>query len=185
MPYAQKFFTGGTTRLFKPYLGEPVAKNGGKLKNVSAFLIPKSDTKAIADAKEAIDKAIKAGIDNVWGGSRPANLNNPLKDGDLKGYDYMAGCYLIDASTMRKPRLYHLDGSEASASEFRSGAIVQAELSIFPFQNGVKKGLSAGIERIWLVTPSNYLQDDDNNVAPIQAERNKADSTESDWFFLN
>ena len=172
-----KFTTEAGVELLKPSLDKPTAQYGGEPRYHSGFMVPKSDTKTIQSMREAVKKATEDAVNSTWGGQRPAKLNDPIKDGDAKSFDYMHGHYIIDAKTKNSPRLNHLDGSPASADEFQSGATVQAELSIFAYNHkGLSMGLGVGIERIWLVKPSD-LRADDNNVAPVQAENN--------WSFLN
>ena len=180
---AIKFETGPDVQLLKPSLDKATAPYGGEPRYHSGFMIPKNDTKTVQAVRDAVKKATEDAVKSIWNGQRPARLNDPLKDGDTKGFDYMKGYLIVDAKTKNLPRLFHLDGTQASPDEFQSGATVQAELSIFAYNHkGLSMGLGAGIERIWLVKSSD-LQDDDDNVAPVQAERNKADS--DDWSFLN
>lgn len=45
------------------------------------LLIPKEDKATIKKIKAAIDAAVQDGISSKWGGKKPANLKQPLRDG--------------------------------------------------------------------------------------------------------
>lgn len=50
-------------------------------------LIPKEDKATIKKIKAAIDAAVQDGISSKWGGKKPANLKQPLRDGDAERAD--------------------------------------------------------------------------------------------------
>ena len=51
------------------------------------LLIPKEDKATIKKIKAAIDAAVQDGISSKWGGKKPANLKQPLRDGDAERAD--------------------------------------------------------------------------------------------------
>lgn len=78
----------GIVRLSYANIFEPASINGSKPKYSVSLIIPKGDTKTIADINAAIDAAIQDGAAK-FGGKIPnkAALKLPLRDGDIERDD--------------------------------------------------------------------------------------------------
>ena len=78
----------GIVRLSYANVWEPASINGSKPKYSVSLIIPKGDTKTIADINAAIDAAIQEGAAK-FGGKIPnkAALKLPLRDGDIERDD--------------------------------------------------------------------------------------------------
>lgn len=81
----------------------------------------------------------------------------PLHDGESKEkYAGYAGNYFINASCATKPRLYDgkrepVTDSEAIREKFYSGAVVNAIIEIFYFNNKYGRGLGVGLKGLQFV----------------------------------
>lgn len=83
------------------------------------LLIPKEDKATIKKIKAAIDAAVQDGISSKWGGKKPANLKQPLRDGDAE-----------------------------RADEVYSGCWGRASINFFPFNTNGNKGVGVGLNNI-------------------------------------
>jgi len=77
----------GKVRLSYAHIWEPRADKKGRLRYGASLIIPKSDTKTIADIKAAVEVAYKDGGDilKTKGAANPPKLSvlkTPLRDGD-------------------------------------------------------------------------------------------------------
>ena len=132
--------------VFKP---RAFADGSGEKYSV-VLLIPKEDKKTIKKIKGAIETEVKEGMSTFWNGKKPANMWNPLRDGDDEKADEhpeYAGMYFITAKSDKKPILLDRDNEELfDQSEMYSGCWGRANLSFFAFNNktkGVGVGLNA------------------------------------------
>jgi len=115
------------------------------------LLIPKKDKKTVSKIKKAIADELLEGQEKFWKGKKPANLWNPLRDGDEEKdsdeHPEYAGMYYLTAKSDTKPILLDQDGDELlDQSEMYSGCWGRANLSFFAFDNktkGVGVGLNA------------------------------------------
>lgn len=115
------------------------------------LLIPKKDKKTVTKIKKAIADELLEGQEKFWKGKKPANLWNPLRDGDEEKdpdeHPEYAGMYFLTAKSDIKPILLGPDGEEVfDQSELYSGCWGRANLSFFCFNNktkGVGVGLNA------------------------------------------
>ena len=79
------------------------------------LLIPKEDKATIKKIKAAIDAAVQDGISSKWGGKKPANLKQPLRDGDAERADEAPeyeGMYFLNCNSTQKPGIVDKDLSE-------------------------------------------------------------------------
>lgn len=111
----------GEGSLSYPHLFVPVAsKLNPERKYSTDFLIPKTNTEALAVIRTAIANATARGLEKYWNGKKPQVFNDDLlKDGDLPDKDglvnrYTKGCYVLKASSneANPPRVY--DGRDES-----------------------------------------------------------------------
>ena len=124
--------------VFKP---KPFS-DGGAEKYSVVLLIPKDDKKTLSKIRKAIDSAMQEGIKDKWKGKKPANLWNPLRDGDEEKADEhleYAGMYFLTAKSDRKPILLDEYKDEIlDESELYSGCWGQANIDFYPYDNTTK-----------------------------------------------
>ena len=139
--------------LFQP---EAVAEGGEKKYSVS-IIIPKSNTKLVAEIKAAIEAAAQAGLAK-FGGKRPANLKTPLRDGDLERADdeSYADAWFINATSKGKPgvvKVMSVQGEKklvevTNEEEVYSGCYGYVSVNFFAFNNAGNKGIAAGLNNV-------------------------------------
>lgn len=149
--------------LFTP---EAVADGGDKKYSVS-LIIPKSNTKLVAQIKQAIEAATQAGIASKFGGRRPANLKTPLRDGDLERADddAYAGAWFINASSKTKPgvvKRMKINGENklvevTNEDDIYSGCYGFASVNFFAFNNAGNRGIAAGLNNVLKTRDGEYL----------------------------
>lgn len=128
------------------HLVTPVPNPSGVLKRSMTVLIPKDDP--IVDLfKQAMKAAAAEGLTKItkWGGKLPADLRNPLRDGDTKSYAGYAGHYFVNVSSNPEQPLAILDQQLKdikSDAEAYSGAWYRAILVAAPYSQAGNNGIS-------------------------------------------
>ena len=160
--------TVGEVRLSYCHLFKPEAiADGGELKYSVSVIIPKSNTKLIAQLKQAVSAALQMGVSSKFGGKMPANWKNPLRDGDLEkpDDDSYAGCYFISASSKTKPgvvKRMKVNGQNTlvevtNEEDIYSGCYGFVSINFFPFSNAGNKGVGAGLNNVLKTREGEYL----------------------------
>lgn len=160
--------TVGEVRLSYCHLFKPEAiADGGELKYSVSVIIPKSNTKLIAQIKQAVSAALQMGVSSKFGGKMPANWKNPLRDGDLEKSDddSYAGCYFISASSKTKPgvvKRMKVNGQNTlvevtNEEDIYSGCYGFVSINFFPFSNAGNKGVGAGLNNVLKTREGEYL----------------------------
>lgn len=160
--------TVGEVRLSYCHLFKPEAiADGGEPKYSVSVIIPKSNTKLIAQIKQAVSAALQMGVSSKFGGKMPANWKNPLRDGDLEKPDdeSYAGCYFISASSKTKPgvvKRMKVNGQNTlvevtNEEDIYSGCYGFVSISFFPFSNVGNKGVGAGLNNVLKTNEGDYL----------------------------
>jgi hypothetical protein len=160
--------TVGEVRLSYCHLFKPEAiADGGELKYSVSVIIPKSNTKLIAQIKQAVSAALQMGVSSKFGGKMPANWKNPLRDGDLEkpDDDSYAGCYFISASSKTKPgvvKRMKVNGQNTlvevtNEEDIYSGCYGFVSINFFPFSNAGNKGVGAGLNNVLKTREGEYL----------------------------
>jgi len=134
-------------RLSYVHLNEPYVSQqnpGGKPKYSVTMLIPKSDTATKAEIDRTIKAAYEKGVKDKWKGARP-QMNSPLiHDGDglrTNGTPFgpeCKGCWVLTASTARKPGVYPITSPTAplTPEEVYSGMYAVVTMSFYNPQSG-------------------------------------------------
>ena len=116
------------------------------------LLIPKEDKATIKKIKAAIDAAIQDGISSKWGGKKPANLKQPLRDGDAERADEAPeyeGMYFLNCNSTQKPGIVDKDLNEIlDPDEVYSGCWGRASINFFPFNTNGNRGIACGLQNI-------------------------------------
>lgn len=141
----------GTVRLSYAHLFEPYSATEGQEKKYSvSLLIPKYDTATIKIVKDAIEKAIQAGISSKWGGKRPKNLKTPLRDGDIeKDDDVYADHFFMNANNKRKPGILDKYKNKIDdPDEVYSGCYALASVTFYPNNANGNIGVGCSIDNV-------------------------------------
>ena len=157
----------GEVRLSYCHLFQPEAvADGGEKKYSVSIIIPKSNTKLVAEIKAAIEAAAAAGI-SKFGGRRPANLKTPLRDGDLERADddAYADAWFINASSKGKPgvvKVMNVQGEKklvevTNEEEVYSGCYGYVSINFFAFNNAGNKGVAAGLNNVLKTKDGTFL----------------------------
>lgn len=159
----------GEVRLSYCHLFQPEAvADGGEKKYSVSIIIPKSNTKLVAEIKAAIEAAAAAGI-SKFGGRRPANLKTPLRDGDLERADddAYADAWFINASSKVKPgvvKVMNVQGEKklvlvdvTNEEEVYSGCYGYVSVNFFAYNNAGNKGVTAGLNNVLKTKDGTFL----------------------------
>lgn len=141
--------------VFEPWAGNP----GDEPKFSVCLLIPKSDTETINRIKAAIQAAAQAGI-NTLGGKIPANLKQPLRDGDAERPDQpeYAGHYFINANSKTKPGVVDANLQPIiDTTEFYSGCYGRASVNFYAFNRNGNKGIACGLNHVQKLADGDFL----------------------------
>lgn len=160
----------GEVRLSYCHLFTPEAvADGGEKKYRVSLLIPKSNTKLVADVKAAIKAAFQDGISSRFGGKQPApgTWKNPLRDGDAERPDdeTYAGCYFINATAKTKPgivKIVKMNGEKklvevTDENDVYSGCYGVVSVNFFAFNNAGNKGVAAGLNNVLKTKDGEFL----------------------------
>lgn len=143
----------GKVRFCYEHVFEPTAVNEGDDPKYSiCILIPKTDTKTVEAIKKAIEAAKAAGKSKLAdkAGRIPANLKQPLRDGDEERGDQpeFEGMYFINANSCRKPTIVDKDlNAIMSRDEFYSGCYGRASINFYAFDTRTK-GIACGLNNL-------------------------------------
>ena len=134
--------------VFKPYAFDGDSE---KADYSVQIIIDKTNHKALADIKYAIELAKERGRTSRWGGTIPAGLRMPLRDGDVErpDDDNYAGKYFLNARTKQKPQV--VDRAVCpilDPEEFYSGCYGNVSLVFYPYSASGNKGISAGLGNV-------------------------------------
>jgi hypothetical protein len=143
---------GGPARASYAHVFTPTSMDPDdpKKKYSIALLISKKETALIKEIRAAIKNATEA-AKSKWGGKIPANLRNPLRDGDEEkpGDDIYEGHYFINASSPSKPGVIDKDRNPlTSEDEFYSGCYCRFSINFFGYNTAGNKGVGAGLNHL-------------------------------------
>ena len=141
----------GIVRLSYANVWEPASINGSKPKYSVSLIIPKGDTKTIADINAAIDAAIQEGAAK-FGGKIPnkAALKLPLRDGDIERDDEAyKGCYFVNANSTTAPEVVDRSLQRIlDRNEVYSGCYARVSINFYAFNSNGNRGIACGLGNI-------------------------------------
>lgn len=180
----------GICRISYVALAEPKQNPSGQMKYSCCLLIPKSDEKAVADLKAAIDAAITKGKEKKWNNKVPKFRYNPLRDGDEElatgdktGIEY-AGHYFINAASDDPPGLVDERAQPLlDASKIYSGCYVRADINPFPYSNSGNNGIGWGLNNIMFIRDGERLDGKQKATDAFAAFVPETANTENDEAF--
>lgn len=165
---------------------EPTAidENSRKTYNVS-LIIPKSDTATIDKIKKAIASAKELYKSKLAdkNGKLPANLWNPLRDGDIERADSpeYENSFFISAKSEIKPGLVDKDLNPImSREEMYSGCYGRASISFFGFSASGNKGIACGLNHLQKLSDGEPLGGGSTAEADFGGENAYAGSDDDD-----
>ena len=141
----------GIVRLSYANVWEPASINGSKPKYSVSLIIPKGDTKTIADINAAIDAAIQEGAAK-FGGKIPnkAALKLPLRDGDIeRDDDAYKGSYFVNAKSTTAPEVVDRSLQRIlDRNEVYSGCYARVSINFYAFNSNGNRGIACGLGNI-------------------------------------
>ena len=141
----------GIVRLSYANVWEPASINGSKPKYSVSLIIPKSDSKTIADINAAIDAAIQEGAAK-FGGKIPnkAALKLPLRDGDIERDDEAyKGSYFVNANSTTAPEVVDRSLQRIlDRNEVYSGCYARVSINFYAFNSNGNRGVACGLGNI-------------------------------------
>lgn len=142
---------GGPARFSYLHVFEPSSMEPeGKKKYSASLIISKKETALIAEIKKAIAAAKEIGKAK-WGGKIPANLKEPLRDGDAERPDDEAykNAYFINASSTQRPGVVDVNRMKIeSDEEFYSGCYGRFHVNFYAFNTAGNKGVACGLNHL-------------------------------------
>lgn len=127
-----------------------VGDSGDKKYSVSC-IIPKSDKKTIDLVKKALKAAYDEGVASKFGGRKPANCKQPLRDGDTDRSDdenYRNSMFL-NASCKTRPGVVDINRQPITEQdEFYSGCYGYVSINFYPFNSKGNMGVAAGLNNV-------------------------------------
>jgi len=125
--------------------------------NFTAVVIIPKDHPQVAE----IQAAIKAAADEGWSKKKPANLNNPLRDGDTDkaGNEAFAGMYFITASSNadNPPGVIDALAQPAEKQDWNSGDYGRVSVNFYPSLSYNKIGV--GLNNVQFVLKGEPLSE--------------------------
>lgn len=149
----------GMVRFSYANVWEPKSINGGDEKYSVSLIIPKTDTKTIAEIKAAIEAAKEEGKAK-FGGKIPGNIKLPLRDGDVDRPDDEAysNSYFINANSKDRPQIVDKNVKPIlEQGEFYSGCYGKASITFYAFNSNGNKGIAVGLGNLQKISEGEPL----------------------------
>ncbi|MEA4961510.1 DUF2815 family protein [Lutispora sp.] len=150
-----KVITGPDTRWSYANVWEAKSINGGAPKFSVSLIIPKSDTRAIAKIKAAIEAAYREGEAKLKGNGKTVPplsvIKTPLRDGDTERPDdpAYANSYFINANSSTAPGIVDADRQPIlDRSEVYSGVYGRASINFYAFNSNGNRGIACGLNNL-------------------------------------
>ena len=140
---------------YKPKAGP----RGGEPLYSICGLVDKNDVQTLDKFEKARLAALEAGK-AIWGGSIPANLDFPLRDGDAKGerYPEFRGHFYFNAKSKFKPGIVDVNGNEIlDPEELYSGCVVRVSINLYPYAAVGNRGVGVGLNNLMKVRDGKRL----------------------------
>ncbi|WP_346349439.1 DUF2815 family protein [Lactococcus petauri] len=159
-PKTTKVITG-IVRLSFVNLLEKGETPSGDMKYSTQIWIPKEDTVTLGKIENAIEAAKESGKAK-WGGKIPANLNQPLRDGDEEvnddGESKVPGHYFMNCSSINKPGIIDRFKQPVDDPErVYSGVYARVSINFFGYSAAGNKGISGGLNNVQIIKDGEFL----------------------------
>lgn len=129
---------------------EPYAFEGEDPRYSLVILIPKKNKALLERIRKAQAAAVELGVKTKWGGKKPKNLGNTLRDGDeeMDGEEFH-GMYFMRVASKTKPGVIDAYKNPITDSnEIYSGCYGRVSMSFFPYSTAGNNGVSAGLNNV-------------------------------------
>ena len=120
-------------------------------------LLLDKDSKETQSFIKELDAKCDEAAQEKWNGM-PKKLSYPYKDGDEKDNEDFAGKWMLTAKTKFKPGTFDCSAPPTplpEGSEPASGDLIKASFSLFCYETGGKKGVSAQLRNVQLIEKRN------------------------------
>ena len=156
-----KFVTGRGRFSYLNWASAKVNEMSGKEEFSTEFIVPKSDVATITGLKTSMKNA----LDKKWNGKYPANLRNPLRDGDTETKqdgsplgDQYKGCYFIRCKTNEKPGTVDANGNALmAANDFVSGDYGRVSVTAYAYSQAGNNGVAFWLNNIQMTDKGEAL----------------------------
>lgn len=142
---------------------EPRKTPSGDMKYSVACLLPKEDTKGVAEINKAIQDAVKDGVTkNTFSQAHVKALRLPLRDGDTEvdndGNPKYKGFYFFNANSSNQPGVIDAQLKPLmTKDEFYSGCWGRADVNFFPYNQAGNRGVGVGLNNVMKVKDDDRL----------------------------
>ena len=145
-----KVVTGKVRLSYVTLFAARAQKEGQKAKFSVLLLIPKSDTKTVADIRAGVEAAKQEGATQHFGGKVPAGLRTPLRDGDLEKDDpEYKGHWFMNCSSMNRPQVVDQSLQPIlDADRVYSGCYGRVSIDLYAYNQSGNKGIAAGLNNV-------------------------------------
>lgn len=129
---------------------EPYAFEGEDPRYSLVILIPKKNKGLVERIRKAQAAAVELGIKTKWGGKKPKNLGNTLRDGDeeMDGEEFN-GMYFMRVASKTKPGVIDAYKNPVTdTNEIYSGCYGRVSMNFFPYSTAGNNGVSAGLNNV-------------------------------------
>ncbi len=113
------------------------------------LLIPKTDTKTMADIQAAMQAAINEGLDRTWGGQMPRTYKTPIKDGDESDDPAYKGCWVLHPWSKQEypPKVMDQQLNPIiDQSEIYGGVYARVNINFYIYNSNGVKGIGCGFD---------------------------------------
>lgn len=147
-------------RISFAHIFNPASINGGPEKYSLCALIPKADKGTLKKIYTAIENAKERGKTKKWGGKIPANLRDPMHDGDEDRPDdeNFAGMMYFNANSADAPQI--VDRHKQTITDpmaVYSGCFCNVSVNFYAYSAGGNRGVAAGLGNIQFVADGERL----------------------------
>lgn len=116
-----------------PHVKNPHSKGFRQGQYSTMVTVPKED----GDTAQLLSSAVELAATKLWGGARPVDWRNPLKDGDLdkSGTFNLGGYYFLEAHSKYQPPVVDLQKKPITgAEELKDGSICNFSLRFVAYE---------------------------------------------------
>jgi hypothetical protein len=143
---------------------EPKEDLSGRLMYSCQVLIPKAETKTVAEVRKAIQDAVEYGITKgkiTKGMTTLASFKMPLRDGDTDTTEAnaatTAGHWYISARNSKAPGCIDKHGRPLTEEDAYSGMIACVDVQFYAFNNAGNKGVACSLQNVLKVADGDRL----------------------------
>lgn len=148
-------------RISYAYINEPRESSFSGPRYSCTLLIDKCDESTVEIINDAINEAVRIGLQRKWNDAMPENMRRPLMDGDeLRPNDpAYKDCWFITATSPNRPELVDQNVNMiVDRSRVYSGCYCNVVVEMYPYKSETTSGVAAELKYIQLVRSGESLQ---------------------------